>query len=101
MNNVTITGKMNFEAKISNTKNGKMAMFQLGVANGKDKDGKTTYTNISVKTFSNQYAESLENLGKGLNLVCVGTMVTENYKDKDGKTVYTTCLHAQYIGQEL
>lgn len=101
MNNVTITGKMNFEAKISNTKNGKMAMFQLGVANGKDKEGKTMYTNISVKTFKNEYAESLENLGKGLNLVCVGRMVNETYKDKEGKNVYSTCLIADYIGQEL
>lgn len=100
MNNVTVTGKMNFEAKIIKTKNGKMAIFQLGVANGKDENGKTVYTNVSVKTFNNEYAESLENLGKGLNLVVVGKMVTETYELKDEKR-YSTVLHAMYIGQEL
>ena len=100
MNNVTVTGKMNFEAKITKTKNGKMAIFQLGVANGKDENGKITYTNISVKTFNTDYAESLENLGKGLSLVVVGKMVTEVYEVK-GEKKYSTCLHAMYIGQEL
>lgn len=101
MNNVTVTGKMNFEAKIFKTnKGGKLATFQLGVVDGKGEDGKTNYTNITVKTFNPSYAESLENLGKGLSLVVVGKLVTEVYEVK-GEKKYTTCIHAMYIGQEL
>lgn len=101
MNTVILTGKLNFEAKVMKSKNGKaFATFMLNVYQGKDKDGKNFYRNYSVKVFNEKYANALANIAKGSALIVAGKSMVETY-EKDGKTQFTNHIYADFIGTEL
>jgi single-stranded DNA-binding protein len=99
-NFVTLTGRIAFEPKVFETKNGgKIASITMNSYIGKDKDGKAQYMGIGVKTFDAKAAEALVNLGKGADIIVVGRLNAESY-EKDGKAVNIINVIADYVGVE-
>ena len=98
-NTITITGKIAFDVKTYNTKNGKMASVLLNVYTGKNKENKHTYMDVPVKTFDTKIATSLENLGKGTEIIVVGKLGEDKY-EKDGKTIKSIYVNASFVGVE-
>lgn len=97
-NSVVLTGRIAFAPKTFDTKSGgKIATFVLNVWVGKDKDGKSQYIGINVKTFDSKYAEAVAALGQGADIAIVGRLTVDSF-EKDGKKQYTTSVIADYVG---
>lgn len=98
VNNVTINGKINFEPNIYKTAKGnKMAKFTLNCYLGKDKDGKARYGNFMVKTFDNDMAQLVENVGKDAKVIVTGKLDIESYTNKEGKEVISQVIDAAVV----
>lgn len=101
MNSTTISGKC-WETSIKTTQSG-MMIFETSVSvyDGKDKDGKAKYLNMTVKAFKEVAEAAGDTLDKGDNILVTGRLSQESWPDKEtGKTRYKTVLIADTIAKD-
>ena len=80
-----------------------MLIFECGLSmyDGKDRDGKTKYSNLTVKAFKDTAEAAGNALQEKENIVVVGRLTQETWNDKEtGKKQYKTVLIADTIAKD-
>lgn len=102
MNSVTLGGKC-WEPVVKTAQSG-MIIFEvsMSVYDGKDRDGKPKYFNITVKAFKDvAEAAGDSSIDKGSQILVTGRLSQETWDDKQtGKKQYKTVLIADVIARD-
>lgn len=101
MNKVILAGRVSADVDFRQAKSMSIASFRMGVYAGKDKDGKPSYNNFTVKVFKELADKVMENISKGTDVVVTGTWKTGSYKNQKGDTVYTNEVLADNVAVAL
>ena len=99
VNTITLSGKINWDAKVTKTEKCTVVNFPLNFYAGKGKDG-AKYGNIQCTSFDEQVANLVSNVGKGGKIIVHGNLTSDEYTNKEVNKVTTLKMIVDYAAME-
>lgn len=99
VNSISLSGKINWDAKVTKTEKCTVVNFPLNFYAGKGKDG-AKYGTIQCTSFDENVAALVTNLGKGGKIIVHGNLTSDEYTNKEGNKVTVLKMIVDYAGME-
>lgn len=99
VNSISLSGKINWDAKVTKTDKCTVVNFPLNFYAGKGKDG-AKYGTIQCTSFDENVAALVTNLGKGGKIIVHGNLTSDEYTNKEGNKVTVLKMIVDYAGME-